>query len=531
MKKRRLPAGLLACLLVTLLLFSLSGCGGAEPKKDSLHIVMPAVEGINDTDTNYLRRWLEEQTGIGIELELISPEYTSEYLRLLFAAENPGVDIIFLGPGAGFSAAEISSYGAAGDILALEEWMDAPETQIGGVFKSFSDYDLRAVMTAPDGHIYYMPNLQTSGVFTSAQSLWMNTGWMQSAGAQIPATTEEFRQVLRAFAQNDPNGNGKADDIPAAGNTGLDGCNIIHYLMNAFTYTDPQNAYMAVEDGQVSFAPTTEGWREGLSYCRTLYKEGLLPELNLTFSRNQFTRLVNDPRNLVGAFAADSLTDILSPGSPELSSRFIHIPPLEGPQGVRYATASVSLPTPGGIIPASSRNPEAAFRLMDFMLSEDAYFVAAFGEEGKDWNYAEGGMIGYDGQEATVSIRGQEWGRLPNKNFSQAGPFVTYNEYGDRAAWSGYRADQRYLDARAARANQIYLPREHMTVLTLEPALEKTKGEILAYIWDWAAEFITGARDPRSNEDWAAYLKGLEALELEALVEAAQISYNQYEGE
>ena len=30
----------------------------------------------------------------------------------------------------------------------------------------------------------------------------------------MPTTTDEFYQVLKAFKEQDPNGNGKADEIP-----------------------------------------------------------------------------------------------------------------------------------------------------------------------------------------------------------------------------------------------------------------------------------------------------------------------------
>ena len=35
----------------------------------------------------------------------------------------------------------------------------------------------------------------------------------------MPTTTEEFRAVLKAFVEGDPNGNGKADEIGLTGAT------------------------------------------------------------------------------------------------------------------------------------------------------------------------------------------------------------------------------------------------------------------------------------------------------------------------
>ena len=54
----------------------------------------------------------------------------------------------------------------------------------------------------------------------------------------MPTTTEEFYEVLKAFKTQDPNGNGKADEIPLIGSK--DGWNQRpqDFLMNAFVYAN-----------------------------------------------------------------------------------------------------------------------------------------------------------------------------------------------------------------------------------------------------------------------------------------------------
>lgn len=43
---------------------------------------------------------------------------------------------------------------------------------------------------------------------------FINKKWLDAVGAEVPTTTEEFAEVLRLFKENDPNGNGEADEIP-----------------------------------------------------------------------------------------------------------------------------------------------------------------------------------------------------------------------------------------------------------------------------------------------------------------------------
>ena len=47
-----------------------------------------------------------------------------------------------------------------------------------------------------------------------SQKLWIYQPWLDALGLEMPTTTDEFEQVLLAFKEQDPNGNGQADEIP-----------------------------------------------------------------------------------------------------------------------------------------------------------------------------------------------------------------------------------------------------------------------------------------------------------------------------
>ena len=66
----------------------------------------------------------------------------------------------------------------------------------------------------------------------------------RSSASQKPKTTAELAKVLIAFKNEDPNGNGRTDEIPLGGDT-TDA--FIPYFMNAFTY-DPQNPEGYLDD-------------------------------------------------------------------------------------------------------------------------------------------------------------------------------------------------------------------------------------------------------------------------------------------
>ncbi len=49
--------------------------------------------------------------------------------------------------------------------------------------------------------------------------IYLRQDWMDALGLDMPETTEELREVLRAFVNDDPNGNAKKDEIGMLGAT------------------------------------------------------------------------------------------------------------------------------------------------------------------------------------------------------------------------------------------------------------------------------------------------------------------------
>lgn len=65
----------------------------------------------------------------------------------------------------------------------------------------------------PDGHIYSCPQLnKTEG--NLIHHYWINKTWLDNLGLEAPTTVDELYDVLVAFRDNDPNGNGQKDEIP-----------------------------------------------------------------------------------------------------------------------------------------------------------------------------------------------------------------------------------------------------------------------------------------------------------------------------
>ena len=75
------------------------------------------------------------------------------------------------------------------------------------------------MITATDGHIYAFPWIEELGagkenIHSIDTFPWINVEWLNNLGLDMPTNAEELKEVLLAFKNDDPNGNGQADEIP-----------------------------------------------------------------------------------------------------------------------------------------------------------------------------------------------------------------------------------------------------------------------------------------------------------------------------
>lgn len=70
--------------------------------------------------------------------------------------------------------------------------------------------------------------------------------------------------------------------------------------MNGFIYDDVDSKLM-VQDGKVEFVANKVEWKEGLTYIRSLYEEGLIDPGAFTQNQDAYLQLGNNTEMLLGA--------------------------------------------------------------------------------------------------------------------------------------------------------------------------------------------------------------------------------------
>ncbi len=410
----------------------LSGCGSTE-ERDVLRVAMPYSDNVLDPRGNYYVEWLKDRSGLEIESVIIRQRKCSEYLDTLFSQKND-IDIVMFGENFEISPEELSVYSDRGFLEERE-----------------------------DGSFYY-PNYGRESVGDCGQILWINSEWLGKLGLKVPGTTQELKEVLTAFRDMDPNGNGIKDEIPLLSCDRDNALRASEIILESYVYNDPYNGRQFIRDGQVVDAARTPEFAEGMSFVKELEEENLLIGEEEQYTYAAFTELVNSPDDMVGAFTCGSLSKVIYQGNPEILARFMHVAPLMGPEGARNALYLDLKPEVGAVICKDSAHKEDAKRLLDIMLTKEASLIARYGEEGVDWEYSDGTDVSIYGTPSTIVTRNYIWNTPQNKHLNGIGPMDVPVEYLKGVTWNGVNSDFEYIDARAQMSYAAFLPESSATM-------------------------------------------------------------------
>ncbi len=392
-----------------------------------------------------------------------------------------------------------------------------------------------------DGKIYGLPHINDCYHCSMSQKMWLYQPWMDALGLETPTTTEEFYQVLKAFKEQDPNGNGKADEIPLSGTQRTNGgwhAQLDQFLMNSFIYNDgvtnANSTSLMLEDGTVKAAFTEPGWKEGLIYLNKLYSEGLIDPQVFTNDSNQIRQLGENPDTpILGATGAGWYGVFTQNGGPSGRwEEFTPIAPLEGPSGLRQTPQTPYQPTGGQanfVITNVAQNPAAAFRLADVFYGFDATTRSVFGPEGEDWVRAGEDDVSISGGDAEYTVLKVWSGEEHNRHWNQAAPTFRTNEYRLAQTYNPDDPLERWLYEWTRDLMEPYgVTDKAVPPMAFTEEQSKLFGELNTTVYnvvdEWFANCVIGNYD--IEEDWDTYIETLNDSGLEDFLAIYQEAYD-----
>ncbi|MCF2720415.1 ABC transporter substrate-binding protein [Paenibacillus sp. UKAQ_18] len=527
-----------AGLLVLVGVFALSGCsGGGESKNQAvnpdqdanfnktglpivkeavtLKMVSPKAALAPDYSKMEIFKRLEKQTNVKINWENIPDTDFAEKKNLLLASGDLP-DAFY---GAGFTDYELINYGKDGTIIPLENLIDKYAPNLKALLDRRPD--IKLAITAPDGHIYGLPSWEENKLDTNPFFHVINKNWLDKLGLKVPQTLDEYTQALIAFKTKDPNGNGKADEIPLSF-MHMQWCSDIAGIFGAFGLPDNLE-HRIVREGKVIFTASQPQYKEALKYIHdNWYKQGLIDPESFTQDAAQYLAKGKTPDETLGSYVWWEVEEVVGP---ERSKDYALLPPLKGPNGDQM----IGRNNGGGpgrgsfVITKENRYPAMTMRWIDQQY--DPYMAAQI-----HWGPLD------------VVFKKDEKGKLVNLPLPKgvsAGEFrqkvapgtgnpgvITFDDFGkvvDMEPRAQKRAE--YLE----KYYTPYMKKENYPSIFFEPdeldKINRIEPELIKYVNTQRGKFIV---DGEVDEKWDSYVKTLEKMGLNELMEIYQKGLDRY---
>ncbi|OON94216.1 MAG: hypothetical protein ATN31_04155 [Candidatus Epulonipiscioides saccharophilum] len=502
-----------------------------EDSELTLTLFAPLRVGVSTyhPSENSLSARFAKETGITFEYQEVPLADSQTKLNTLMTSSSyPDVILDH-----SWSPSEQLLYAEQGIILPLNDLIAEYGPHIQEVIDAYPL--VKQNITMLDGNIYSLPTVGMAMHMSSSYKMWINEDWLENLGLDMPQTTEEFTEVLRAFKNEDANKNGDPnDEVPLSGSPNGWNTAAHNFLLNSFTYYSNQSKYMYVEDGQLIYSRATDEFKDGVKYLNSLYEEGLIDELYFTQNSQQLQQLGNNPGDtILGSSSGGSIAAFLTLGNSDKWLEYAAVPPLEGPNGVRNAILYPDYGNMSLSISSTCESPEAVIRAWDLMFlgeENDLFQHNLQGEYGIDYVDAEPGDVNILGDPAKYirlssnqEMDGRYWNQLgawfrpPDQElWFKAKPggdieVVLYNETKDK--YVPYQPDPSLLVPPLG-----FDVEESRELIDIEQVLN-------TYFDQTFAEFVTGKLD--IDENWDSYLAELDNIGLPKYLELYQQQYDE----
>ncbi|MFC0273880.1 extracellular solute-binding protein [Metabacillus herbersteinensis] len=354
----------------------LTGCtsGASEESSSSqeksdktLRILTNVVGGKDPEEQDLFEKEIERLTGIQVEMDKPPADYDQKLLASMASGEKydlvyltkPMLDIlvdqnVLTDLTDNVNDSEILS---DSNIIADEEWdlVKTEDDKIYGVFNKFEGGTLPTV----------------------------RQDWMEKLGLEQPKTLEDFYTVLKAFKEQDPDGNGK-DDTYGLSTAGL------YDIQGFMSAAGVKYRYIIDEEGKRTIPYATEAAVPVYEWFAKLYKEGILDKNFATNDSGKMRELfLTDRVGMVTYWDAwvGLFNNIATTENPNTEFVAKGIPGAEGQDGkIMLRRGDPSLWS----VPVNAENPELAIDFLEFWHSEEGNILGSLGIKDNDFTVTDG---------------------------------------------------------------------------------------------------------------------------------------------
>lgn len=557
---------LLAAVMASSLL---SGCGGSTnstpdsqlPESDST--VQPAEKAssisywmdpmnIGSSQVKSFsehKAWQLYEKNVGIDIDWREPAsgQANEQFNMIVATSNMP-DIMYGYWSSQYPGGPDAAI-ADGKIVALNDYIEeyAPN------FCAYLDAhpDIRQEITTDAGNIYCFPGIYT---YTDTDSdVWQDTihrkpyeetfvglvirkDLLDKANLEVPVTLDDWYNVLVAF--KDMGVKYPLSCIAMMLTSSQSFASAFDVTVPMIGYNVGTSAFQLTPEGDITYGPAEEGYKDYLEFMHKLYAEGLLdPDFMVQDRTNVQTKIINGE---VGAWIEMMPTGLGALRSQVLAidpdSEFYPIgvanPVVEEGQKLLYKQGNAAYVGAGAAITTSCKDIPSACKVLDYAWSEEGNRLLNWGIEGESYEMVDGwpkltdkmihNDLGISASEAFSMYRNLN-GAYPMDHSQRLESKRDYtlkeNETDENL---------KSLDLWSAPANGAKRAGLPSTTMLAEEASEYANAynEISTYVAEMFSKFIMG-NEPLDKFD--KYRSNLDAMGLEIVLSLQKTALERYE--
>ncbi|WP_079908783.1 extracellular solute-binding protein [Paenibacillus sp. 32352] len=261
-------------------------------------------------------------------------------------------------------------------LMPLDEVIDKYSTTYKDLMKQFPQ--LKKLGTKDDGKLYEIGKVTP---LMAGHRIYIREDWLQKLNLKMPQTSEEFLQVAKAFAAQDPDGNGKADTFGL--NLSGNGMSIIQHM---FGFGEVQWRF----EGD-TFVHEWDRLKAATAFQKQLFDAGIVDKDFLT-DKNGEKAKQDFLSGKLGMYLyqeiADKDYDALKKNDPGAKLAILPLPKSQFGQFSPVIGSPIQMV---GAINAGAKDPKAVMQYIDFMIKPETARTLESGEEGIHWSKDEAG--------------------------------------------------------------------------------------------------------------------------------------------
>jgi putative aldouronate transport system substrate-binding protein len=462
-----------------------------------------------------------KKTNLDVQLEISPPNGWNEKRNLILASGDMP-DIL-----GNVTPIDLSIYSSQSVFVSLSPYIeDGLAPNLLRILNLRPDY--KKSMTLPDGHIYSYPKINELPFREAPENLFINKAWIDRLGLSMPESMEELRDVLKAFGEQDANGNGdRNDEIPFSFRVGTGNAWSGFALLGAWGISEENDNRLIVDNGKVSFVAADEGYREGFRWFSQVWDDGSVDPEIFTHTRKEYFAKGKANDDPIYGLYASWLYD--TPVKKEWGrNEYVTLEPLPAVRGgakpIWPRKAGQYLDITWSVVTSSSKYPEVAVRFLDGLL-EERFTI--------EWARGPFGVVLEENDNGTISFIQPPEGFSDNQWRYANAPWIL--------AWAVMAEEYQKMDigeASIRKMNEDYpmlqeylVPKENLypqVFYTVEEneRLATLKTDLVNYVDQMRAKWMTGAED--IDATWSGYLKKLNDMGLQDYLAIHQAAYDRY---